>query len=234
MLRDAAIIILLSALLSGCSGSTSGEGGGASGSAETQTREAVDSGSGAVTGTADSSRAKAAAGETLEADSAAAPRHAGVVSRGSEPPAEGALRGAEGEPTRADNEPQRAESEPQPAESEPQTTEGASHLRVVRAYVCKGIEESEPTEAGKSFVPEEGVLRLCCFSEIAGATGPDAIYHVWRWGDREMARVRLEVKGASWRTWSTKRILDEWRGEWHVDITDSKGVLLSTLDFSVE
>ncbi len=110
----------------------------------------------------------------------------------------------------------------------------SSGLRVLRAYVCKGIEQSEPTEAGKSFIPEDGVVRLCCFSEIAGAAGPDTVFHVWRWGDREMARVPLEVKSARWRTWSTKRILDEWRGEWHVDVTDSDGVVLTRLEFAVE
>jgi len=109
-----------------------------------------------------------------------------------------------------------------------------SGLRVIRTYVCKGIEQSEPTEAGKSFIPEDGVLRLCCFSEIAGAAGPDTVLHIWRWGDREMARVVLEVKSSRWRTWSTKRILDEWRGEWHVDVTDSDGVVLARQEFSVE
>ena len=109
-----------------------------------------------------------------------------------------------------------------------------SGLRVLRTYVCKGIEQSEPTEAGKSFIPEDGVLRLCCFSEIAGAAGPDTVLHIWRWGDREMARVVLEVKSSRWRTWSTKRILDDWRGEWHVDVTDSDGVVLARQEFSVE
>lgn len=114
------------------------------------------------------------------------------------------------------------------------TGSSASHLRVLRAYVCKGIEQGEPTEAGKSFIPEDGVIRLCCFSEIAGAEGPDRVDHVWRWGDREMARVSLDVKSPRWRTWSTKRILDEWRGEWHVDIVDTTGVVLTSLEFSVE
>ena len=124
-------------------------------------------------------------------------------------------------------------AEPDPS-TEPGVTASSSGLRVLRAYVCKGIEQSEPTEAGKSFIPEDGVVRLCCFSEIAGAARPDTVFHVWLWGDREMARVALEVKSARWRTWSTKRILDEWRGEWHVDVTDSDGVVLTRLEFAVE
>lgn len=114
-------------------------------------------------------------------------------------------------------------------------TLGQSGLTVLRAYVCRGIEQSEPTEAGKSFIPApDGVLHLCCFSEIGAPAGPDTVVHVWYWGQREMASVRLGIKGPRWRTWSTKQVLDEWRGEWHVDITDRHGILLSRLPFSVE
>jgi hypothetical protein len=110
-----------------------------------------------------------------------------------------------------------------------------SGLVVFRAYICKGIEQSEPTEAGKSFIPAaDGVLRLCCFSEIGGAARPDTVFHVWYWGDREMARVPLRVEGARWRTWSSKRIVDEWRGDWRVDIVDPDGFILKRLTFSVE
>ena len=110
-----------------------------------------------------------------------------------------------------------------------------SNLSVIRAYVCKDIEQSEPAEAGKSFIADpDGLWRLCCFSEIAATSYPDTVVHAWFWGDRLMAEVRLFVGAATWRTWSTKRILDEWRGEWHVDILDRQGLLLERLDFSVE
>ncbi len=110
-----------------------------------------------------------------------------------------------------------------------------SGLRVIRAYICKGIEQSEPTEAGRSFLPEgDGVGRICCFSEIGGAAEPDSVFHVWYWGDRNMGRVPLEVKSSRWRTWSKKKVLDEWRGEWHVDIVDRDGLLLERLRFSIE
>ncbi len=122
-----------------------------------------------------------------------------------------------------------------PSGEEPERAVSPSGLHVVRAYVCKGIEQSEPTEAGKSFVPEaDGFLRLCCFSEVGGADATDTVFHVWYWGDREMARVSLAVKGSRWRTWSTKKIVDEWRGEWRVDVTDADGFVLSSLEFSVE
>jgi hypothetical protein len=119
--------------------------------------------------------------------------------------------------------------------AEPVTGVSRLGLRVLRAYVCKGIDESEPTEAGKSFVPApEGTLELCLFSEIGASVRPDTIFHVWYWGEREMARIPLAVNGERWRTWSVKRIVDAWRGEWHVDIADREGTVLARLPFSVE
>ena len=113
--------------------------------------------------------------------------------------------------------------------------ESPTALHVVRAYVCKDIEQSEPAEAGRSFIADgDGLWRLCCFSEVTAETIPDTVVHAWYWGDRQMAAVRLGVGAVRWRTWSTKRILADWQGEWHVDILDRSGVLLRRLDFSVE
>lgn len=110
-----------------------------------------------------------------------------------------------------------------------------SGLTVYRAYICKGVEHREPVEAGKSFISYgRKAWWLCCFTEVGGAQKPDTIAHVWYWGAREMSRVHLEVNGPRWRTWSAKRIQDEWRGEWHVDVLDSGGGRLTTLSFSVE
>lgn len=158
-------------------------------------------------------------------------------------PADSARGGEEEEPARPDAG--SAETEETTSPADPEASDEAtdeepggvapSGLQVFRAYICKGIEQSEPTEAGKSFIPTaDGVLRLCCFSEIAGAAGPDSVYHVWYWGEREMARVPLRVDGARWRTWSAKRIVDEWRGDWRVDIVDGDGFVLKRLTFSVE
>lgn len=140
---------------------------------------------------------------------------------------------AESEPAPELVEPDEVDDEP-PLDSYAPRTSPAG-LRVTRAYICRGIEESEPTDAGRSFLPkEDGLNRLCCFSEIAGAAAPDSIWHVWYWGEREMGRVGLEVRSSRWRTWSRKQVLDEWKGEWHVDIVDAEGFRLYRLDFSIE
>jgi len=117
----------------------------------------------------------------------------------------------------------------------PREVRSPGGLEVLRAYVCEGIEASEPTQAGVSFPPgEEGASSLCCFSEIGVQAARDTVVHVWSWGDQEMARIPLEVRGPRWRTWSVKGVQDAWRGAWHVDITDRSGFVIMRLDFSVE
>jgi hypothetical protein len=130
--------------------------------------------------------------------------------------------------------------DPAPAEAvepptQPRGAVSPAGIEVLRAYVCETIEESEPAEAGTSFVPEETEgSRLCCFSEIGVPAGSDTVFHVWYWGDREMLRIPLEVRAPRWRTWSVKRVRDDWWGAWHVDITDRAGFVLMRLAFSVE
>lgn len=207
-------VIAVACLLGACSGGDSVADGDT-------TEQPPVTGSGGVSALGE---ADVSADDTLSAGTAPAPTAEAAMASADDDDPQG---DPPGSATLSDDE-SGSESEP------PAPDASSSGLRVLRAYVCKGIEQGEPTEAGKSFVPEDGTLRLCCFSEITGATGPDTVFHVWRWGDREMARVALEIKSSSWRTWSTKRILDEWRGEWRVDVTDREGAVLTRLEFSVE
>jgi len=48
-----------------------------------------------------------------------------------------------------------------------------------------------------------------------------------------MARVNLPVEAASWRTWSTKNIWEQWTGDWHVDVIGPNGEVLKTLEFKI-
>lgn len=78
------------------------------------------------------------------------------------------------------------------------------------------------------------VERIYCFTEVEGAEGSTTITHVWYHEDEQKARVELPVKGSDWRTWSSKRILESWIGEWSVDIMDSSGEVLATKTFRVQ
>lgn len=104
-------------------------------------------------------------------------------------------------------------------------------IRVDRAAIALYVEDREPVGEDTSFAPDVG--QLACFSKIVGAEGDITIYHVWRHGPTERAKVALSVRSSAWRTWSTKRILSGWTGDWTCEVQDEDGNVLETVSFTI-
>ena len=98
--------------------------------------------------------------------------------------------------------------------------------------ICTNIIEREPVDTDSVFAPT--VERLYCFTKIANATAPTTISHIWYFNDKEMAKVELSVKDTAWRTWSSKRIVMSWTGNWRVDVVTADGTVLKSKPFSVQ
>jgi hypothetical protein len=77
-----------------------------------------------------------------------------------------------------------------------------------------------------SIMVSDNIGRVYCWTTIIGARRDTAVEHVWYWRDREMARIRLQVHGARWRTWSSKEIPPGWTGKWRVEIVALDGTPL--------
>jgi len=106
----------------------------------------------------------------------------------------------------------------------------SSEISVVASAVATDIVDREPMGASGSFT--NYVEQLYCYSKIKNGNG-DSIHHKWYYGDQLMADVTLNIKSDLFRTKSSKRIIPQWIGAWHVDITDSDGKVLETLDFTI-
>ena len=104
-------------------------------------------------------------------------------------------------------------------------------LEVVAAAICKDVVDREAVDVGNSF--STAVPRLYCFTKIVGASQPTEVVHVWSYGDVERARVSLAVNAATWRTYSSKAIQAHEIGTWRVDVLDSAGNLLETINFEI-
>ena len=104
-------------------------------------------------------------------------------------------------------------------------------LEVVAAAICKDVVDREAVDVGNSF--STTVPRLYCFTKIVGASQPTEVVHVWSYGDVERARVSLTVNAATWRTYSSKAIQAHEIGTWRVDVLDSAGNLLETINFEI-
>lgn len=98
--------------------------------------------------------------------------------------------------------------------------------------VCTAVENREPVAADTSFSADVGTLY--CFTKVSGAAADSSISHVWYHNDKEMARIKLNVKADAWRTWSSKRIVEDWTGKWHVDVESAAGDVLATKAFVIK
>jgi len=95
------------------------------------------------------------------------------------------------------------------------------------------VEAREPIGVAETFPADVG--RLYFFTQLAGAApGGEPIRHVWIYDGREVADVDLRAEGSSWRTWSSKQILPQFRGDWSVEVRDGSGRVLLTATCRVE
>ena len=104
-------------------------------------------------------------------------------------------------------------------------------LEVAAAAISKDVVAREAVDVGTRF--SNSTPRLYCFTKIVGASQPTEIVHVWSYSDVERARVSLAVNAASWRTYSSKAIQAHEIGPWRVDVLDTSGNLLETIDFEI-
>jgi len=93
------------------------------------------------------------------------------------------------------------------------------------------VKDRQPSGVGSVF--PETLDKLFCFTKIGGAKGSTYVYHVWYFGDKEVARVKLPVKAKSWRTWSSKN-LHLGLGYGYVKIVSESGDILGRAEFKIE
>lgn len=105
-------------------------------------------------------------------------------------------------------------------------------LEVAGAVITTSVSDRQPVDT-LSMVPAD-VGRIYLWTRITGASGDTEVAHVWHHGDRERARVALDVSSPDWRTWSGKRILPSWTGDWRVEIVGPRDSVLATTTFVVE
>ena len=94
-----------------------------------------------------------------------------------------------------------------------------------------GVEDRQPSGVGSVFPEDLG--KLYCFTKIGGAEGKTYVYHVWYFGGKEIARVKLPVKSKSWRTWSSKN-LHMGLGYGYVEIVSENGDILGRAEFKIQ
>ena len=75
-----------------------------------------------------------------------------------------------------------------------------------------------------------GFTSVSAFSEVIGLNG-EVLRYRWLHEGTEVAVVRVRVGANRWRSHSTKRIDRGMEGPWRVELLDSRGTLLASIDF---
>lgn len=123
------------------------------------------------------------------------------------------------------------QQEEAPAPQQEEAPAPQADLQVSRAVACLEVRDREPVSIDSVF--SNRTEQIYCFTHIEGAADPTEIQHVWIHEGEEMARITLPVRSASWRTYSSKKMLPSWTGAWKVEVRDAAGSVLKTVEFTV-
>lgn len=102
----------------------------------------------------------------------------------------------------------------------------------VQTAICADVVDREPQGSAETF--PAGIEQVCLWTKFVGAADSTTVSHVWLYNGNEMASVDLPVKSSSWRTWSSKKMLPTWVGNWEVKVLDSDGNILKSVTFTIE
>jgi len=107
----------------------------------------------------------------------------------------------------------------------------AQNVKVEDIKFAVAIQDREPVGISEKFPPDIG--KVYCWTKVVAQEVPTNIYHVWYYGDREMARVELGITYHTFRTWSSKKILPQWVGTWKVVVEDENGNKIAEKSFEI-
>ena len=115
----------------------------------------------------------------------------------------------------------------------PKPTMVDTPLRVLKATICRAVEDLMPVGVDRFFPISAG--KIYVWTEIEAKQVPSKIHHIYYFSGEKISDVSLDVRSTRWRTWSFKTIANRrYRGEWRVDIVTSEGNILRQLYFEVK
>ena len=102
-------------------------------------------------------------------------------------------------------------------------------MTVEELVLCAAIKDRSPAGVADTFPSD--IYSVCCYTKLAGSRDTPSITHVWYHGRTKMAEMKLAVRSLPWRTWSSKQMRKDWKGEWKVEVVTSDGVVIASKKF---
>ncbi len=113
------------------------------------------------------------------------------------------------------------------------TTDAEKMVSLKKITICEKVENRDPVNPGTEFPSSIG--ELACHTVISSKMDSQPIQHLWYKDGILMATVDLSVGNSmNWRTWSTKKLITGFEGDWEVVVITSDGTELGKVSFKVK
>ncbi len=106
-------------------------------------------------------------------------------------------------------------------------------LAVHRAVLGTDVVDREPVGVATRFPRAAG--KVYCFTEVSilAPGGPTRLVHRWTLDGLPQGETELRIAGDRWRTFSNRTVTEK-PGRWMVQLIDEQGIVLESLEFTVE
>ena len=102
---------------------------------------------------------------------------------------------------------------------------------VQRFIIAPRVINNEPVGTISDIKFEKNIAGIFAFTEVTDLKDT-SLYYYWRLNGEEVTKVRVDVGGKRWRTYSSKVIQPHMRGEWTVEMQNKNGETLAISRFT--
>jgi hypothetical protein len=124
---------------------------------------------------------------------------------------------------------------PRPTAGQFQLKDVKIHAPWVKRFVLASqVDNKEPRgELSKIAFNSAGSAVVWAYSEVIDRAA-SVLRYVWAHEGKQVAQVKVNVRGNRWRSYSTKVINRRMEGNWRVELQDNQGRLLARADFLLQ
>ena len=106
-------------------------------------------------------------------------------------------------------------------------------VKLKEIKICKNIENRQPINAGNIFF--SSVDSLYCFTKIENNGNKKEVRHVWYYKNEIKSQIKYNIKKSKeYRSWTNKTINSKKIGKWKVEIQQSDGTVLGSIEFLIK
>jgi hypothetical protein len=110
----------------------------------------------------------------------------------------------------------------------------AQTIKITELAVTTKVSKGKPIDAVHR-ISSRTVKALYCFTRTVTDDGEEtSLRHVWLRDGQVVKEADLPVKGKRWRVYSTLPINVESVGNWRVEVRDTAGVVIKSVEFRIQ